>query len=190
MFVVGCRFAQLEALPEGLRDATSVFAAAVLSWPHRNARYFIAFMTPCDHLTPGTWPFEVTLVIDQELSFIDALVRCKRCDASYLLERLDQRGSQGLFRVSMPEGQASERVLYDLSRGSCDLNRAGAEVASLKNQAPFLPLLLLLDLRQPVIVSVIDSSSVRLPGDSARSLPCDGSWFERLGVEAQAEARL
>jgi hypothetical protein len=153
------------------------------------ALYCIAFVTACDHLQPGTWPFDVALVIDQELYFIDALVRCRHCDAAYLLERLDQQQRKGLFRVSRADGRASERVLRDLARGSCDLNRAGAELASLKSQAPFLTSLLLLDLREPVILSIVDSGGAALPGDSARLLPCDGSWFERLGLDPQAAAR-
>lgn len=141
-------------------------------------------MQPCKHLAPGEWPFQIDLVVDAELSFIDALAHCASCGETYLLELLDRRDDHTLFRVSMPGQSASADLLHSLSRGSCDLNRAGAEVQSLKSLEPYLPTLLLLDQQKPEIVALIDADESRLPATPARQLPCDGTWFERLRVPA------
>jgi hypothetical protein len=139
-------------------------------------------MIPCDHLRAGTWPFKVELVIDQALYFTEALVSCVQCGERYLLELLDERGRQGLFRISMPGRKESDALLHDLSRGSCDVNRATAEVASVRSASPLLPTLLLIDPQGPRILALVDSAGRKLPSGSARSLPRDGSWFDQLRV--------
>ena len=141
-------------------------------------------MQPCKHLAPGEWPFRIDLVLDAELSFTDALAHCTSCGATYVLELLDRRADQTLFRVSMPGQSASAGLLHSLSRGSCDLNRAGAEVQNLKSLQPYLPTLLLLDQQKPEIVDLVGAGDTRLPATPTRHLPCDGTWFERLRVPA------
>jgi hypothetical protein len=94
----------------------------------------------CDHLQPNGWPFEVELVIDEQMGFTDALVTCRTCGAPYLLEMLDWRGRQRLMRVSTVESSRVTPLLHNLGRGSCDLRRAAAEVRQLQAGADLQPL--------------------------------------------------
>jgi len=139
-------------------------------------------MIPCDHLQARGWPFRVELVIDQALHFTEALVRCEACGEPYLLELLDQRGHDALFRISMPGRKASDALIHDLTRGSCDIKRGAAEVDSVKVQSPLLPMLLLVDQHGPRITRLIDTSGRKLPSGSARAQPMDGRWFVELEV--------
>lgn len=132
----------------------------------------------CDHVQPGRWPFEVDLVIDEQMGFTDALVACRTCGAPYLLEMLDWRGSLRLMRVSTVDSRRVAGLLHNLGRGSCDLKRAGAEVQQLQAGATFTPWLLLLDATAMRIEALVPVPAGRkLPIDSWRALPCDGSWL-------------
>jgi len=135
----------------------------------------------CDHVQPGGWPFEVELVIDDQLGFTDALVACRTCGEPYLLEMLDWRGRQRLLRVSTVDSKRVAGLLRNLGRGSCDLKRAGAEVQHLQAGATFSPWLLLIDataMRIEALVPVPEDE--KLPTASWRALPCDGAWIASL----------
>jgi hypothetical protein len=133
----------------------------------------------CDHVKPGSWPFAVELTLDEHLGPTDALVTCRDCGQSYLLEMLDWRGDQRVMRVSVLDAAAAARVIRDLTRGSCDIRRAGAEIHHLQTQSVFSPWLLLIDARRGVIDGVVPlSPDTRLPGASWRELPCDGRWVD------------
>lgn len=132
----------------------------------------------CEHVQPGTWPFEVELVIDEQLGFTDALVSCRRCGAHYLLEMLDWRGHHRLMRVATVASERVRALLHDLGRGSCDPKRAGASVEQVQAGAAFTPWLLLLDARAMRIEAIRPVPNGRkLPTVSWRALPCDGSWI-------------
>ncbi len=132
----------------------------------------------CDHVQPDTWPFDVELVIDEQIGFTDALVACRTCGTAYLLEMLDWRLRQRLMRVSTVESSRVAGLLRNLGRGSCDLKRAGAEVQQLQAGATFSPWLLLLDATAMRIEAIVPVPADRkLPTDGWRALPCDGSWI-------------
>lgn len=132
----------------------------------------------CDHVQPDTWPFEVELVIDEQVGFTDALVACRTCGTAYLLELLDWRGRQRLMRISTVDSARVAGLLHNLGRGSCDLKRAGAEVQQLQTSATFAPWLLLMDSIAMRIESILPvPADRRLPTASWRELPCDGGWF-------------
>jgi|GEM_PF-2001686 len=137
-------------------------------------------MTLCGHLQPNSYPLQLDLLIDAELTWTDALLSCTRCGQPYLLELLDQRGCEQLFRIRTPDISEVRGLLHDLSRGSCDLQRAGAQLHTLQSMNPYLPRLLWLEYRKPEILDLLDISGMRLPADSWRSLPCDGEWFAQL----------
>ena len=133
----------------------------------------------CDHVRPGRWPFQVELVLDEHLGPTDSLVRCRECGRAYLLEMLDWRDSARVMRVAGLEAAHADRLVRDLTRGSCDVNRAGAEVQHVRSATPFSRRLLLVDTAGPVIDGVAGvPGGVRLPGASWRQLPCDGSWVD------------
>jgi len=137
-------------------------------------------MALCEHFKPGSHPYEVLLVLDDHLGPTEALVRCRACAQSYLIELLDWLGSERLFRVAEPDAAATRTLLRDLERGSCDLARAGEEVRHFSLISERLPVLLLLDTDENVIrrrIDVVDADAI--PAASWRELPCDGEWIER-----------
>ncbi len=135
----------------------------------------------CGHLAPGPYPFRTVLVLDDQLGPTESLIRCRQCDAPYLLEMLDWRGSMRLFRVRRPERSATDALERDLSRGSCDLNRASAEVFQFSLDAEPCPWLLLLDQGAGTLLARIDiDAKTAVPTAPWRELPCDGSWIEAL----------
>jgi hypothetical protein len=144
-------------------------------------------MTLCDHLSGKPWPLIVDLTIDEHLGFTDALTHCRACGRTYLLEMLDWRGSTRLFRVRSPSAAHAAQLTRDLDRGSCDIQRAQAEVSHLLTSNPFLDTLLALDLSVPVVRELIAVNPQTLPGASWRDLPCDGSWFAQLRVYTEME---
>jgi len=133
----------------------------------------------CEHVLPGAWPFQVELVLDEHLGPADVLMRCRACGRFYLLEMLDLQGPARVMRVAVLETADAESLIRDLARGSCDVNRAGAEVQHLRTRAPLLPRLILVDTGGPTVTAVVDvPADVRVPGRSWRELPCDGSWVD------------
>ena len=135
----------------------------------------------CDHMVPGPYPFESILVLDDHLGPTDWLVRCSTCGQPCLLEMLDWSGSRRLYRVRLPEEAAVAGLMRDLTRGSCDLSRAGEEARHVGLMSPRLNDLLLLDLGNRSLVSVLrPSPDCAIPGAGWRELDCDGDWIDRL----------
>jgi hypothetical protein len=133
----------------------------------------------CEHVRPGGWPFRVALDLDEHMGITDALVTCRYCDRPYLIEMLDWQGPLRVMRVSILDSAQAAGVIRDLTRGSCDVRRAGAEVHHLQTQTPFSRWLLLIRATMPVIEAVVPvEAETRLPGGSWRELPCDGSWVD------------
>jgi hypothetical protein len=127
---------------------------------------------------PDSWPFDIELVIDEQVGFTDALVSCRTCGSAYLLEMLDWRGHQRLMRVSTVDSRRVQRLLHDIGRGSCDPKRAGAEVQHLQTSSTYSRWLLLIDARKVRITALVPVPPDRaLPTASWRQLPCDGSWL-------------
>jgi len=135
----------------------------------------------CPHLIPGPYPFESALVLDDHLGPTDWLVSCRGCDAAYLLEMLDWAGSRRLYRLRVPEPRAVNRLLQDLDRGSCDLDRASAQAHHFSLTSAQLDVLALLDLGTAELIALLNvPEGVKIPGAGWRELPCDGSWIQRL----------
>ncbi len=132
----------------------------------------------CEHVRPGQWPFQVVLVLDEHLGPTEALMRCRRCGRSYLLEMLDWRGAARAMRVAVLDPAHADTLVRDLTRGSCDVRRAGAEVQHVRQLAPLLPLLLLVDTAGPVVEAIVGADDVKIPTGSWRSLPCNGEWID------------
>lgn len=134
---------------------------------------------PCEHLQPGTWPLVIDLLLDEQITFTDALTHCRHCGRRYLLEMLDWRGAERVLRIAQVDDGQARGVLHDLGRGSCDLRRAGAEVHHLLTSSAFAPWLLLIDSRSPLLRALVPAPAGRpLPAGSWRTLACDGSWVD------------
>jgi len=146
-------------------------------------------MTPCDHLKPGSWPLRIDHVFDAELSFADALASCGTCGQSYLLELLDRRDTQRLFRISHADEALALELLRNFARGSCDVQRASAEFENFRNRCPRYPAVLWIDTSGPRVQSLVryDGS---LPGESWRNLALNGDWFRQLDLSAAHRARV
>jgi hypothetical protein len=141
-------------------------------------------MSLCSHLVEQRYPIRVDLVLDDHLGFTEALIRCTVCDRPLLLEMIDWAGDLRLFRAAEPDEQATRLLLRDLSRGSCDINRAGEEVRQFSLMATPLEELLLIDDATRSIVARPSLSD--LGGDAPRAgtgwreLPCDGHLIGRV----------
>lgn len=139
----------------------------------------------CPHASPGHWPFEIELVLDEDPGITDALVRCRECGRSYLLEMLDRQGEHRVLRVAEVDSAEAQRYVRDLTRGSCDVSRAGAEVAHLRSRAVPSRVLLLVSTAEPRIEAVVPvPDDVRIPGAAWRELACDGSWVDYVRARA------
>lgn len=137
-------------------------------------------MNVCQHLQPGTYPLVIDRVIDDHLGFTDAIAHCRECGSALMLEMLDWRGRLRLFRVSVLDEELVARLLRDLDRGSCDLDRAGSQIAQFQQMHADIDALLLLDTGVPEILALTAAGAERLPRSGWRELPCDGSRITRL----------
>jgi len=132
----------------------------------------------CEHVHPGQWPFQVELVLDDHLGFTEALVRCRHCGATSLLRMLDWRGPLRVMRMAPMTSDHGDRLIRDLTRGSCDVNRAGAELQHVR-LTPLSRVLILIDTRGPRIEARADApAGVTIPGAAWRDLPCNGEWVD------------
>jgi hypothetical protein len=136
-------------------------------------------MSVCEHLRAGRYPLSIDCVFDDNLGFTDCLAHCRECQASYLLEMIDWRGNLRLFRLSRPDPGQSARLLRDLDRGSCDLERARAESDQFRLANAEVAALLLIDMSIPRIAALLPPEET-MPRSCWRELPCDGSWLDRI----------
>ncbi len=129
---------------------------------------------PCEHLDGGRLQLE--LLLDDWLGTAEAIVRCPRCQRDYLLELLDIHGGRRAWRLAPLDAEFSKRLIHDLARGSCDVNRAATEVHAVKAAHP---------VTRFVVVSADGSlSALRLittersqTSTSWRDLSLDGQWL-------------
>jgi hypothetical protein len=132
----------------------------------------------CKHIRPGSYPFQTELVIDEHLGLAEAVVRCRECRLAYLLEMVDWSGHSRAYRVSCLAPEHAEHLVRTLTRGSCDIRRAGAEIQHLQTSSRLARQLLVVDMRGPVIEALVPlSDAVSIPTQGWRQLPCDGSWI-------------
>ncbi|MDA1076800.1 MAG: hypothetical protein O3A63_18910 [Proteobacteria bacterium] len=129
---------------------------------------------PCAHLHPGPNPLNADLIIDQHLGPADYVAACRHCGQPYLLEMIDLSGPLRAYRFAVLDEEHARRFLHNMSKGSCDLNRAGAEVMNLATLNPFAKQVLITDVVAGVIVALQPMDHI--PMQSWRELACDGSW--------------
>lgn len=146
-------------------------------------------MTPCDHLKADTWPLTIEHTFTMLVVFADALASCDRCGQTYLLELLDVRNHERLYRLSLSSAEVSAGLIKDLNRGSCDLQRAQAQFDEFSRQSLATDKLLWTDSRANRISGLI-TADLPLPVEHWQALPRDGDWFKRLDlVEIRDPAR-
>jgi hypothetical protein len=138
-------------------------------------------MTPCDHLKADTWPLTIEHTFTMLVVFADALARCRSCGQNYLLELLDVRGHERLYRLSCSDAELSHGLITDLNRGSCDLQRAQAQFDEFSRQSLATEALLWTDSRASSIRGLI-TTDLAIPVEHWQALPCDGAWFKRLAL--------
>lgn len=135
---------------------------------------------PCEHAVAGEWPWHVRLVLDEHLGIADAVVACRHCGQRCLVELLDLEGPLRAMRVSVLAAAEADQVARDLERGSCDVNRARAEVQNLRARARLTRTLLGIDTTGPVLFARMPAPPGPLPHAGWRELPCDGRWVRYL----------
>jgi hypothetical protein len=134
--------------------------------------------TACAHLAdanPGSYPFRIDTVLDEQGGITDAIVRCAHCGQAYLIELLDWSGralERRRFRTSLLDDTVIERFQHNRRRGSCDVNRSAAEWFAVQSQARLTDLELTLDILHTELLT-----ARRLPPHS--DVPM-AHWRERL----------
>jgi hypothetical protein len=130
----------------------------------------------CSHIKPGTTPFETLFVLEEHLGLASGLVECRSCGATYLLELIDLVDHDRAYRVTNVDPAHAGAMIRTLSRGTCDIHRAQAEVQNLEGQSALLDVTLSMLGNQ--VTGVVQAASTReIPKDHWRNLPCDGRWI-------------
>jgi hypothetical protein len=129
---------------------------------------------PCSHLDRGR--LEVVLPLDDYLGIAEAVVRCSTCCQSYLIELLDISGIKRAFRLTAIEQTIADQLVRDLTRGSCDAQRAATEVQAIKTRY-VAPTLWLVTQHGAFSDIQLNQSHTPLPTCSWRELPLDGRWL-------------
>ncbi|XOV83702.1 MAG: hypothetical protein ACFHXK_01015 [bacterium] len=139
----------------------------------------------CPHTNPHP-DLDVMLVTDTgAVSLADAFVQCRICRQDYFIELIDIKGAASAYRIAALAPDAAASTLKSLTRGSCDINRANAELVHVHQVARPLPGILIRDesdSAQTLWRYVADTKQVKLPTDHWRNLPCDGQIIAALEV--------
>ncbi len=130
----------------------------------------------CEHATVGAWPWRTQLTIDEHLGPTDAVMVCTHCGQRCLLQTIDWAGRERAMRVALVDPAEADGVARDLNRGSCDVNRAGAELDYLRSRARAVDVLLCVDAGGPAITARAPVAAAELPPGGWRRLACDGRW--------------
>lgn len=115
-------------------------------------------------------------MLDEWLGIAEAIARCPDCGQNYLLELLDIHGGRRAWRLAPLDADASRRLIHDLTRGSCDVNRAAAEVHVIKAAHPVTRWVLVSEDGSLTGLHLMETDS-RQTTRAWRDLPLDGSWF-------------
>lgn len=103
-------------------------------------------------------------------------MRCSTCNQTYLIELLDISGIQRAFRLTAIEQAIADQLIRDLTRGSCDAQRAATEVQAVKTL--YGPSTLWLVTRHGAFSDIqLNQADSPLPNCSWRELPLDGRWL-------------
>ena len=138
--------------------------------------------SPCQHVCTGSANLTPRLVLDAHLWVTDALLQCDGCDRLYLVEMIDYAGQLAAFRLSNLPLAHAQQTLHNLDRGSCDIRRAGEEIASLAGFATLLPGLVLM--HQGALRGYRSVPVAQIPRAHWRQLPCDGRWVTFIQTDA------
>lgn len=151
----------------------------------------------CAHLSalaPGDAPPEIAHAFLFQDGPIDAVARCHDCGAQALLRLLDwapPRYALRIYALAALRADDSALFLRNLERGSCQVARAGAELAALIAAAGPNERLVALDLARERVAAAaaLPRGSVCEPGDFPARLPraSDARWFAALGIEKTTE---
>ncbi len=139
----------------------------------------------CPHLAQHP-DLQVLLVTDATVTLADAFVECHICGQHYFIELIDMQGPTSAFRISALPADAATATLRSLIRGSCDINRASAELTHIRQVAEQLPGVLMRnesDSAQALWRYVADTGLVQIPNENWRDLPCNGQIIAALKVE-------
>ena len=129
---------------------------------------------PCSHLDRGR--LEVVLPLDDYLGITEAVVRCSTCHQAYLIELLDISGTRRAFRLTAIEQTIADQLIRDLTRGSCDAQRAATEMQAVKTL--YVPSTQWLVTQHGAFSEVqLHQADSPLPNCSWRELPLDGRWL-------------
>jgi len=135
-------------------------------------------LSPCEHLQHGR--LEICRVLDEWLGVAEAIASCSVCGRDYLLELLDIDGSRRAWRLTPLDPVAAKQLVHDLNSGSCDANRAAAEVYAVKAAQPPSPVVVVSEDGALVGLRRVDTADAQ-PGTHWRELALDGRWLRQNG---------
>ncbi|MBM4204811.1 MAG: hypothetical protein FJ194_11770 [Gammaproteobacteria bacterium] len=135
-------------------------------------------LSPCEHLQPGR--LETRRVLDEWLGVAEAIASCAVCSRDYLLELLDIDDSRRAWRLTPLDPVAARQLVHDLNSGSCDANRAAAEVYAVKAAQPPSPVVVVSEDGSMEGLRRVDTAEAQ-PTAHWRELSLDGGWLRQNG---------
>lgn len=121
---------------------------------------------------------EIQQVLDAQLYWTDALLRCQACGQYLLGELIDMQAGERLYRLTAVSQAGAQAVLRSIETGSCDLQRAQTELDYLDNTGQLCDEVLLVEGDQQQTCTW--PSGLSLPSASWRELACDGALLDAL----------
>ena len=94
-----------------------------------------------------------------------------------MLELIDLAGTARAYRVAEVEPDYARAMVRTLTRGTCDINRAQAEVQNLESQSTLLGVTI--SMNGDEVTGSRRLGTGEIPREHWRSLPCDGTWVTR-----------
>ncbi len=88
----------------------------------------------CEHLILKP-DLDIVLVLEFQIQLLEALVKCRQCEAHYRIQAIDRDSNTMLYQLNRLSSKHAEQTVRSVSRGSCSINRAKDEIAYLKSQS-------------------------------------------------------
>jgi len=96
----------------------------------------------CEHLILKP-DLEIVLILEFRVQLLEALVKCRQCEAHYRIQAVDLYDNAALYQLNRLPSKHVAQTVRSVNRGSCSIDRAKDEIAYLKSQSSLCEHLLL-----------------------------------------------
>lgn len=130
---------------------------------------------------------EIVLVLELQVQIIEALAKCRHCEAHYRIRAIDQSGTTVLYQLNRLRSEHVRQTVRSVSRGSCSIERARDEVNYLKSQSQKCEHLIISNQGQftkTVPISLINSKA-QSPDMDHRNF--NGEWLKLISSCARID---